>query len=895
MSWTSNVVYKIDDDDGHSKRWTRLLRYYLACLRAESGQGVRAQWSDRSVRWVPFLSDREWSTIGTTHVHFSTEDLPATPDPHAQWLYGYPLLVLDSPAGPLRLMPVLLHRVNLEASERSITAKLANTPSYFNGEYLLAVVQDPEHRRTLQRALEDGPKITLRPEALQALITSVCDIDVIEPLSTTLEQWHSEPSAPGLYNRAAFYLPSQTQYTAGLQQELATLLNDHPDMADTALASLLSFPQIPIDPEAPSAQTLPMDCRQRAACDLTWRDRLTVVTGPPGTGKTQVIVNMLADALIRNRRVLFASKNQRAVANVESKFQELAGDHTMIRAGLRAGTDDLRQRFVDLLARRLTTETGRDDVSIYRLRRNHQAAHRRRHVIAEKLKAKATSDLPSADLLSRAIEMAERSVLNTGRQLLRETVARRDRVLPKLMRPIFNRYRASLEQWLSCRDPKTAARLQSNLANQLPDLLAGFPLWSTTHLSICNAVPLEGGIFDLVIIDEGSQSDIASALPLLYRAKRAVVFGDNQQLRHIATLPPATEHQLMTQFGLFNGDEAYGYIQNSLFDAALSAPSANVHRLLRNYRTHAHLIQFANTQWYQNALVPMACYSELAIDPNRPPLQWVDTRSAASRGSSGGVCVPVEQNAVRQVLQELQQSRYRGTVGVVTPFREQTATLQHIIHQFPTDWRTARDIKVATAHGFQGDERDLMIVSLCVTSDLPRGARAFLDQTDNLLNVSLTRARAHTVLVGDRHACATSDMSHYAKLAAFFDTYAGADERPSVDQPLVGPYEITLANALRRAGLDPVPQYPVDQYRVDLALVSDRSRVAIEIDGHQHHTDESGARLHEDLLRDARLRDQGWVVIRFWVNQVRTDLEACVTRVQTAWSRGNCNSARRRR
>ena len=170
-----------------------------------------------------------------------------------------------------------------------------------------------------------------------------------------------------------------------------------------------------------------------------------------------------------------------------------------------------------------------------------------------------------------------------------------------------------------------------------------------------------------------------------------------------------------------------------------------------------------------------------------------------------------------------------------------------------------------------------------------------MDQTDNLLNVSLTRARAHTVLVGDRHACATSDMSHYAKFAAFFDTYAGADERPSVDQPLVGPDEIRLANALRRAGLDPVPQYPVDQYRVDLALVSDRSRVAIEIDGHQHHTDESGARLHEDLLRDARLRDQGWVVIRFWVNQVRTDLEACVTRVQTAWSRGNCNSARRRR
>ena len=895
MSWTSNVVYKIDDDDGHSKRWTRLLRYYLACLRAESGQGVRAQWSDRSVRWVPFLSDREWSTIGTTHVHFSTEDLPATPDPHAQWLYGYPLLVLDSPAGPLRLMPVLLHRVNLEASERSITAKLANTPSYFNGEYLLAVVQDPEHRRTLQRALEDGPKITLRPEALQALITSVCDIDVIEPLSTTLEHWHREPSAPGLYNRAAFYLPSQTQYTAGLRRELAALLNEPPDITNTALAALLSFPQVPIDPEQPSAQTLPMDCRQRAAWELAWRDRLTVVTGPPGTGKTQVIVNLLTDALIRNRRVLFASKNQRAVANVESKLQKLAGEHAMIRAGLRASVDDLRQKFVELLAHRLTTETGRDEVSIYRLRRDHQAAHRRRHVIVEKLKATPTSDLPSADLLSRAIEMAERSVLNTGHQLLREAVARRDRILPKRMRPIFNRYRASLERWLSCRDPKTAAHLQSNLANQLPDLLAGFPLWSTTNLSVSTAVPLKAGMFDLVIIDEASQSDIASALPLLYRAKRAVVFGDNQQLRHIATLPPDTEYQLMTQYGLFNGDEAYGYIQNSLFDTALSVPTTNVHRLLRNYRTHAHLIEFANTQWYQNALVPTACYRELVVDPDRQPLQWIDTRSAASRVSSGGMCVPVEQDAVRQVLQELQQDHYPGTVGIVTPFREQAAALQHIIHQFPTHWRAARDIKVATAHGFQGDERDLMIVSLCVTSDLPRGARAFLKQTGNLLNVALTRARAHTVLVGDRRACATSNMNHYVKLADFYDAYASVDEPPSVGQPLVGPDEITLANALRRAGLDLVPQYPVDQYRVDLALVSDRSRIAIEIDGHQHHTDESGARLHEDLLRDARLRDQGWEVIRFWVNEVRTDLEACVARVQTAWSRGNCRSAHRRR
>ena len=894
MSLTSNAVRKIGSGIDRSNRWTRLLNYYLACLQAESGQGVRAQWTDQGVRWLSFPSEQEWSTNETAHLHLSKTDLPATPSPHTQWLYGYPLMVLDSPTSQLKLIPILLHRVESDATAQGVTTKLANAPGYFNGEWIMAIAQNPEHRGALQRALADSAAGRLTPEALQALIVSVCEINVVEPLSVTLDPWHTEPSAPGLYNRAGFYLPSQTQYTVALQRELTALLNDCPNVTDTALAALLSLPQIPIHPEESSVQTLPLDSRQRAACELAWRDRLTVVTGPPGTGKTQVIVNLLADALVRNRRVLFASKNQRAVANVESKFEQLAGEHVMIRARLRAGTDDLRQQFLDLLERRLATEPGRDEVSIYRLRRDHHTAHRHRHRVIEKLGSTMTAP-PNAELLSRAIELAERSVLKTGGRLLRETVARRDRVFSGHVRPILSRYRASLERWLSCCDPKTARQLQRYLTEQLPDLLGMFPLWSTTNLSVSTAIPLEAGLFDLVIIDEASQSDIASALPLLFRAKRAVVLGDNQQLRHIATLPRATEHQLMTRHGLFNGDEAYGYIQNSLFDAALSAPGANVHRLAHNYRTHAHVIQFSNTHWYQNSLVPMACYSELVSDADRSPLQWVETRSVSSRGMSGGTCVAVEQVAVRHVLQELLENRYPGTIGIVTPFREQAAALQHHILRFPADWRVARDIKVATAHGFQGDERDLMIVSLCVTSDLTRGARTFLKQTDNLLNVALTRARAHTVLVGDRRACATSKMDHYVKLAEFFDAYASLDERTLAGHPSEGPDETTLLSALRRAGLDPIPQYPVDQYRVDLALVADRTRIAIEVDGHEHHTDKSGKRLHEDLLRDARLRDQGWIVIRFWVNQVRTDLEACVAHVQTAWALGTRDSARPRR
>lgn len=93
--------------------------------------------------------------------------------------------------------------------------------------------------------------------------------------------------------------------------------------------------------------------------------------------------------------------------------------------------------------------------------------------------------------------------------------------------------------------------------------------------------------------------------------------------------------------------------------------------------------------------------------------------------------------------------------------------------------------------------------------------------------------------------------------------------------------EAIFARALRRVGLEPIAQYPVDQYRIDLALITDQQKLAIEIDGRRHHTGDDGYRLHEDLLRDARLRDLGWEVLRFWVEDIRLDPEACASQVQS--------------
>ena len=56
--------------------------------------------------------------------------------------------------------------------------------------------------------------------------------------------------------------------------------------------------------------------------------------------------------------------------------------------------------------------------------------------------------------------------------------------------------------------------------------MRAFPLWSVSNLSARSALPLVPGLFDLVIIDEASQCDIPSIVPLLARSKRAVLAGD---------------------------------------------------------------------------------------------------------------------------------------------------------------------------------------------------------------------------------------------------------------------------------------------------------------------------------------------------------------------------------
>ena len=185
---------------------------------------------------------------------------------------------------------------------------------------------------------------------------------------------------------------------------------------------------------------------------------------------------------------------------------------------------------------------------------------------------------------------------------------------------------------------------------------------------------------------------------------------------------------------------------------------------------------------------------------------------------------------------------------------------------------------VDTAHGFQGDERDVIFLSPCVSSRMPRGSLMFLRNTGNLFNVAITRARSLLHVVSSQEACLHSGIRYLEQFTRHCTEVENAESSPyetiHSSDDRIGPWERPLYEALVAAGLNPMPQYVVNQYRLDLAIVSGNTRIDVEADGESTHL---GSRA--DVERDIQLESLGWRVVRLWNHQIRDDIEYCVQRV----------------
>ena len=433
----------------------------------------------------------------------------------------------------------------------------------------------------------------------------------------------------------------------------------------------------------------------------------------------------------------------------------------------------------------------------------------------------------------------------------------------------------------------------------LPKVSRILPCWAITSLSARGRLPFEAGFFDLPVIDEASQCDIASALPLLYRARRAAIIGDPLQLKHISTVAPQEDRLLLSTHGLAEGRAAWAYSVNSLFDLARSlCRHEDIVNLRDHYRSHRDIISFSKRHFYRGGLRIATGHDSLRRPrAEGPAVRWVGVRGKVVRPTGGGALNVAEAEAVvAEVRRLVVEQGYEGAIGVVTPFRAHANRIRSLVHQDRdlSQRLAAMQFVVDTIHGFQGDERDAVFFSPVVSAGVGESTLRFLKSHGNLFNVAVTRARSELV-VGDGQAAVDSGVGYLASFAEYSrelgERAPGAAERdagpeyfPVTHPEMVSDWERVFYRALYAADLRPVPQYDEAPYTLDFALFDGERKLDIEVDGENYHRNWDGELCRRDQIRSRRLSDLGWDIERFWVYEIRDNLDGSVERVK-AWMR----------
>lgn len=438
---------------------------------------------------------------------------------------------------------------------------------------------------------------------------------------------------------------------------------------------------------------------------------------------------------------------------------------------------------------------------------------------------------------------------------------------------------------------QTAARRRMRAMSErqhVRDLLPGMPLWAITSLSASRAVPFVPGLFDLAIIDEAGQCTPATALPMLFRARRALIVGDPQQLRPISRLGAQKEDMLRQKHGLdstettrllYSGRSAYELAADALVER-----EGSVQLLREHYRCHPGIAQYFSQQFYGDELL----IRTIGRKKGGLGLTWTEVPGGSQTvGSSRWH--PLQVGAIVEELQALQTREFDGTVGVVTPFREHAKRIRDRAHQvLGTRQLKKWDFVSETADKFQGGEKDVVLFGLIGGGGGSRETPSFYSSDENRFNVAVSRARLHLHIFGD------SSWARRSGVQALENLVDAAKGEPKIEEEsfradLVGPiWEPRLAEAFQAAGLDYRQQYPALGYYLDFALFDQEGqKINIEVDGETYHRDRDGNLCEEDVRRDLALRADGWIVKRFWVYELREDMDCCVQQVAALVARSS--------
>ncbi|WP_160153454.1 DEAD/DEAH box helicase [Microbulbifer sp. ALW1] len=638
-------------------------------------------------------------------------------------------------------------------------------------------------------------------------------------------------------------LADRSRGVRGVLHELGALVeaptHSAPVMQLLGQSTPVSKPSV----SAPESIPALLSDSQIRGMDSAAHNTLSLVSGPPGTGKSYTIAAIAIDRILQGESVLIVSKTRHAVDVVGQKLADTFGLQAgVVSAGSEGLSRGLKAHLDSLLKEGLPADLGSLSEA-----KSHVVSCRKRLMATERrfVKSLKLSTVSGVGGLPGwwgrfvgALSGATRNIEELW--MLRESIGKdrenfeaaakaylncaRNHCLARLL----EKQRGTLSLFNQALRSRTSKRQAERFAQLNFDaVLQAYPIWLVGLDEVSDTLPNLREMFDLVIFDEATQCDIASALPALQRAKRAVIVGDGKQLRHVSFLSRGMQAGIWCDVMSEKGGppSRYSYREHSLLDLTsdvIERQSA-ITMLDEHYRSKPDLISFSNAQFYGGRLKIMQSRPGTASDSGLA-FRKVDGKRKAN-GRNAEEC--------EEVLAELHGhlAQYAHlplvpSVGVLSPYRDQAEFLDTEIRKT----LSARDLermslRVATPYGFQGEERDVMLLSMGIDAASAR-AGSYLNRPD-MFNVAITRARKRQLVIHSIDGGDLSDSNLFARFLSHDHYSLDTREKESACA-----FAEEVRGALAEKEIHCWVGYTVAGHEIDLLCERDGRLIGIDLIGY---------------------------------------------------------------
>lgn len=623
---------------------------------------------------------------------------------------------------------------------------------------------------------------------------------------------------------------SQTQHdmAANIIRQLEKL----PACAGTALQAYCTGHNAAQEPGEGLIFPFGLNESQLAAVERAFSAQISMVEGPPGTGKTQTILNILANILLRGKTVAVLSNNNSAVSNVYEKLEKCGLDHLVAKVGSKenreaffselppwpiaepqsepAPTLDNIQTVLSTLKQHLHDQNRaaqlQAEIDEIKIERGHLQQWMQENGIepATSLGKYGFSPRQTTDLMAylsylgdAPVRLKDRMVLLFKFRIFRVRPFAEDVRLSAFHALQMHYYGQSLREkqaeWEACRKSLARARftdlldalttqsmryLKHHLSERAPKQQAfDARTYRKQFDAFVRRFPILGSSTHSIInsIAEGAILDYV----IIDEASQQDIIPGILALGCAKNLIVVGDSRQLahipTESGIQAPADEYDCERHSLLDSCIGVFKDSLPRTLlkEHYRCHPRIIQFCNQQFYDNALVPMT------EDKGEMPLRLVVTAKGNHARRNTNLR---EVESLRKVLDDEAPSGGawldKEGRGFIAPFRAQVRLSKN---HLPADF--VRD----TVHKFQGRECDEIVFSTVLDKKPSKQQRLEFVDDPRMVNVAVSRAKNRFTLVTGEDVF-TANNAHIAALVRYIEYY-GQDEHVS-RAPVISAFDL---------------------------------------------------------------------------------------------------------